>query len=147
MSQMNLHSETDNKLILILRKPLMCIFTVISLIAGVSIGYYIGIPHDFMLYNWVALPCFISLLVSLGYIKFRPTKFVQYMSDISFSIFLSQLMIVWYGVKYILSYIGCDSNIVKILVSAAVCFTIANFLHFCIEKPTAKYLKNKFVNK
>ena len=100
-----------------------------------------------MLYNWVALPCFVSLLVSLGYINFRPTKFVQYMSNISFSIFLSQLIVVWYGVKYILSYIGCDSNIAKILVSAAVCFGFANFLHFCIEKPATKYLKLKFVNK
>ena len=147
VSQMNLTADTDNKLILLLRKPLMCIFTVISLIAGVSVAYYIGIPHDFMLYNLVALPCFISLLVSLGYISFRPIKFVQYMSNISFSIFLSQLIVVWYGVKYILSFIGCDSNIAKILVSAAVCFGFANFLHFCIEKPATKYLKLKFVNK
>lgn len=147
VSQMNLRADTNNQLILILRKPLMSILTVICLIAGVSIAYYIGIPHDFMLYNWVALPCFISLLVSLGYINFRPTKFVQYMSNISFSIFLSQLIVVWYGVKYILSYIGCDSNIAKIFTSAAVCFGIANFLHFCIEKPATKYLKTKFVNK
>ena len=147
ISQMNLRRDTGYKLILLLRKPLMCILTAICLILGVSIAYYIGIPHDFMLYNWVALPCFISLLVSLGYINFRPTKFVQYMSNISFSIFLSQLIVVWYGVKYILSYLGCDSNIAKILVSAAVCFGFANFLHFCIEKPATKYLKLKFVNK
>lgn len=147
ISQMNLRRDTGYKLILLLRKPLMCILTAICLILGVSIAYYIGIPHDFMLYNWVALPCFISLLVSLGYINFRPTKFVQYMSNISFSIFLSQLIVVWYGVKYILTYLGCDSNIAKILVSAAVCFGFANFLHFCIEKPATKYLKIKFVNK
>lgn len=147
VSQMNLHTDTDNKLILLLRKPSMCILTVVCLIAGVSVAYYIGIPHDFMLYNWVALPCFISLLVSLGYIHLRPTKFVQYMSNISFSIFLSQLLVIWYGVRYILSYIGCDSNIAKIFVSAAVCFGIANLLHYCIEKPATKYLKTKFVNK
>ena len=144
---MNLCTDTDNKLILLLRKPSMCILTLICLIAGVSVAYYIGIPHDFMLYNWVALPCFISLLVSLGYINFRTSKFVQYMSNISFSIFLSQLIVVWYGVKYILADIGCDSNLAKILVSAAVCFGFANFLHFCIEKPATKYLQQKFVNK
>lgn len=147
VSQMNRCVDTDNKLILLLRKPTMCIFTIICLIAGVSFAYYIGIPHDFMLYNWVALPCFISLLVSLGYINSRPTKFVQYMINISFSILLSQLLVVWYGVKYILSYIGCDSNIAKILFPAIVCFGIANCLHYCIEKPATKYLKTKFVNK
>lgn len=147
VSQMNLHAETGNKLILLLRSPRMCILTVICLIVGVSIAYYIGIPHDFMLYNWVALPCFISLLVSLGYIQFRPRKFVQYMSNISFSIFLSQLIVVWRGVQYVLSYIGCDSNTAKIFVSAMACIVIANLLHFCIEKPATKYLKTKFVNK
>lgn len=147
VSQMNLRVDTDNKLIVLLRKPLVCILSIICLVVGVSIAYYVGIPHDFMLYNWVALPCFISLLVSLGYINFRPTKFMQYMSNISFSIFLSQLLVVWYGVKYILSYIGCNSNFAKIFVSAAVCFGIANFLHFCIEKPATKYMKLKFLIK
>lgn len=44
VSQMNLRSETDNKLILFLRKPYICILTVISLIVGISIAYHIGIP-------------------------------------------------------------------------------------------------------
>lgn len=146
VSQMNIQVNTSNKLILFLRKPLICILSVFCLVMGVSIAYYVGVPHNYMLYSWVALPCFISLLISLGYINFTPTKFVQYMSNISFSIFLSQLLIVWSGVKYILELVGCESNIAKILLSATICFGIANFFHYCIEKPSAKYLKSKFIN-
>lgn len=101
-----------------------------------------------MLYNWVALPCFISLLVSLGYIQFQRlqnSKTIQYLSALSFSIFLSQIKAVWYIVKYSLEYVGCESNIVKILLSAIICFTIANFFHYCVEIPSTKYMKSKFL--
>lgn len=145
VSQMNVQTQTDNKLILLLRKPLVCVLSAIGLVAGVSIAYYIGVPHDFMLYNLVALPCFISLLVSLGYLKFKPSRVLQYLSNLSFSIFLSQLILVWYGVKFILGTIGCESNIAKIILSAIVCFGVANFFHYCIEKPSTKYLKAKFL--
>ena len=146
VSQMNVQPQTNNRIISILRKPLSCVVTIICLVGGVSVAYYIGIPHIYMLYSWIALPCFISLLISLGYIRFRSNRFVLYMSNISFSIFLSQLVIVWFGVKYILELVGCESNTAKILLSATICFGIANFFHYCIEKPSAKYLKSKFVN-
>ena len=145
VSQMNVQTQTDNKLILLLRKPELCVLSAIGLIAGISITYYIGVPHDFMLYSWVALPCFISLLVALGYLNFKSSRVLQYLSNLSFSIFLSQLIVVWYGVKFILGTIGCESNIAKIIFSAVVCFVVANFFHYCIEKPSTKYLKAKFL--
>lgn len=146
--QMNTKEETKCKIIQFLRKPTICIITIVILLVGVSVAYYIGIPEDYMLYNWVALPCFISLLVSLGYIQFqrlRDSKTIQYLSALSFSIFLSQIIDVWYVVKYAMEYVGCESNIVKILLSATVCFTIANFFHYCVEIPSAKYFKSKFL--
>ena len=135
----------DNKLVSLLRKPAACIATILCLVAGTSLAVHIGIPGDFMLYNWIALPCFVSLLISLGHIRFKETKTVQYLSNLSFSIFLSQLLVIWSGVKHLLNCLGCDSNIVKILLSAAICFGIANFFHYCIEKPSAKYLKSKLL--
>lgn len=146
--QMNLKQESQCKIIQFLRKPAICILTIITLLVGVSIAFYIGIPADFMLYNWIALPCFISLLVSLGYLEFKRlqnSKTIQYLCALSFSIFLSQIIAVWYIIKYAMEYIGCESNIVKILSSAIICFTIANFFHYCVEIPSAKYLKSKFL--
>jgi len=145
VSQVNMDKTADNKLVSLLRKPAACIATILCLVAGTSLAVHIGIPGDFMLYNWIALPCFVSLLISLGHIRFKETKTVQYLSNLSFSIFLSQLLVIWSGVKHLLNCLGCDSNIVKILLSAAICFGIANFFHYCIEKPSAKYLKSKLL--
>ena len=146
--QMNLQQSTTTKIIRILRNPSVCITTFILLVGGVSIAHKIGIPGDFILYNWVALPCFISLLVSLGYIKFEKlqgSKTIQYLSALSFSIFLSQLIVVWHSVKITMAYIGCESNVANIVVSATICFCLANLFHFCIEEPSAKYLKAKLL--
>lgn len=144
--QMNTNPQTENKFVMLMRKPVISVLTIVVLIVGVSIAYYLGIPTDFMLYSWIALPCFISLLISLGYFKFEKfqgSKAIQYLSALSFSIFLSQIIAVWSIVKFAMECMGCDSNRVKICISATICFCIANFFHFCIEKPSAKYLKAK----
>lgn len=141
--QMNTKEDVNCKIIQFLRKPTICILTIIVLLFGVSIAFYIGIPA-----NCIALPCFISLLVSLGHVKFqglKHSKTIQYLSALSFSIFLSQIIAVWYVVKFAMEYIGCESNLVNILVSAIICFTIANFFHYFIEIPSTKYLKHKFL--
>lgn len=146
--QMNMKEDSNCKTIQILRKPAFCILTIVALLVGVSVAFYIGIPADFMLYNWVALPCFISLLVSLGHMKFQGlshSKIIQYLSALSFSIFLSQIIAVWYIVKFAMEYVGCESNLVKVLVSAIICFTIANFFHYFIENPSTRYLKAKYL--
>lgn len=110
----------------------------VVLIIGVSYARQMNVPNDYMLYSWVALPCFVSLMVSLGYYNFRKlqeSKIIKYLSEVSFCIFLGQILYVWYAVKYALGYVGCESNIAKIVVSFAVVFTIANVLHYFVEIP------------
>lgn len=146
--QINTNPETESRLVRFMRKPIISVLTIIILIVGISVAYGMGIPADFMLYSWIALPCFISLLISLGYLKFerlQGSKTIRYMSALSFSIFLSQIIAVWHVVRFAMKYMECDSNLVKICVSAAICFCIANFFHFCIEKPSARYLKVKLL--
>lgn len=147
VSQLNANNVTS-KFFVLLRKPIVCVITIILLIVGVSVAYYIGVPHDYMLYSWIALPCFVSLLFSLGsikFIRFQNSKVIGYLSALSFAIFLSQLIVVWKGLKYIFEYLGIENNLLNILVSALVCFCIANFLHYGVEKPCAKYLKGKLL--
>lgn len=146
--QINSSPQTEGKLITFIRKPVIAVLTVALFIVSVSVAYNMGIPADFMLYSWIALPCFISLLISLGYLKFerlQGSKTIRYMSALSFSIFLSQIIAVWHVVRFAMKHMECDSNLVKICVSAAICFCIANFFHFCIEKPSARYLKVKLL--
>lgn len=151
VSQLNA-SHSPRKLIIFMRKPFICVLSTVVLLIGVSVARIIKVPEnlpgDYMFYSWVALPCFISQMVSLGSYNLRRIqglKIVKYMSDVSFCIFLGQILYVWYAVKYALDYIGCDANIVKILVSFTIVFTIANALHYLVEIPSSKYLKQTFI--
>lgn len=147
VSQLNLEGRPC-KLILFLRKPFICVTTVVCLIVGVTVARMNYVSTDFMLFNWVALPCFVSLMVSLGrynFTKLQDSKVIKYLSELSFCFFLGQIIYVWYVVKYALQYIGCETNIMKIFVSFMIVFCIANILHYFVEVPSSKYLKLKFL--
>ncbi len=147
--QLNMKHDTENKFILFLRQPCICLLSVIILILGVSIAQYIHIPGYYMLYSWIALPCFVSLLFSLGHSRFdklQDSKIIHYLSALSFSFFLSQLLIVWNTVHFFtekLELYGYIANIFNILLSFAICFCIANLLYFLVERPSTKYFKAK----
>ena len=146
VSQINNKEQTGSKIMKLLRSKAMCAATAVCLVVGVSVAYYIGIPYDYMLYNWIVLPCYMSLLISLGYIKFeslKDSRAVSYLSSLAFSIFLSQLIFVWDEVGNVLAYIGCDANIAKITLSAIACFIIANIFHYGVEKPATRFLKSR----
>ena len=141
ISQMNL-ADKPCRFISFLRSPVVCIVSMICLVAGISVARMIGIPRDYMLYSWVALPCFVSLVVSLGHYKFKrlqSSRVIKYFSEISFCFFLGQIIYVWYAVKYVFDYFGCGSNMLKVITSFLVVFCVANILHFFVEVPSSKY--------
>ena len=147
VSQLNISSNL-NKLVSIMRNYFVCIVSIFGLIVGITILKMVNIPCDYMLYNWIALPCFISLMVSLGSYKFsvfQNSKLIKYLSELSFCIFLGQIIYVWYAVKFAFEYAGIESNIMKILVSFIIVFCIANLLHYLVEIPSSKYLKQRFL--
>ena len=147
VSQLN-QSSCPCKMISALRNSFVCIMSLVGLIVGVSLARKINIPHDYMLYNWIALPCFIALTVSLGCHDFRNlqnSKILRYLSELSFCIFLGQIKYVWSIVKYVLGYFGSESNIMKILVSFLVVLCIANILHYFVEKPSSRYLTQRLI--
>ncbi len=147
VSQLNTASSPC-KMIRYLRNRFICIMSFVCLIGGVTVARLYNIKADYMLYNWVALPCFISLMVSLGSYNFRKlqnSKIIKYFSELSFCIFLGQIIYVWYVVKYALEYFGWESNMMIILVSFMVVFGIANVLHYFVELPSSKYLKQRLV--
>ena len=147
VSQINTTSSPC-KFISILRRPFVCILSLVGLVVGVSVAKIINVPGDYMLYSWVALPCFISLMISLGSYDFRRlqnSKIVKYLSELSFCIFLGQIIYVWYAVKFAFEYVGIESNIMNILVSFIIVFGIANVLQYFVEIPSSKYLKQRLL--
>ena len=130
------------------KKSLALLLIFSLLIVGVSVAYSVGIPHDFMLFNWVALPCFSIAIFILGtnvHSRWLDIKVIKYLSSISFTFFLCQVLPLWGICRKLVECINFDSNILKIIISFAVCFIGAVLIHELIEKPSAKYLKQKFL--
>lgn len=105
-------------------------------------------PHDYMLFNWIAISCFSAIIMILSTMKFhliQQSKIVGYLSGISFTFFLCQVLPLWKCSRLICTYINNDTNIMKIVVSFILCFLGAVVIHECIEKPSSNYLKMKLL--
>lgn len=149
--QLNMR-DTDYKPVLFLRQPWVCLLTVILLVAGVSLAQYLHIRGDYMLYSWIALPCFVSLLFSLGHIRFerlQKLRTIRYLSALSFAFFLTQENYVWTTTRFLrekLELTGIIGNGFNIFMSLAICFTVANILYFLVEKPSTTYLRLRWLS-
>lgn len=129
---------------IIFSKLLLCI-EVCLLVIGVTVAVKIGIPQDYMLYSYLALPLFSLIIVTLAgldTITFANSKIIQYMSEISFEFFLAQ-MFLWPISREIIALLGFDGNLLKIIVSLTVCSLIAVSLHELVQKRLKKILNSK----
>lgn len=126
-----------------------CFFVELCLlIVGVSIcvnrSFFV---NDYMLYNWIALPIFILMIMTLGgisYGRMKEFRIISYLSRISYCFWLAQFE-VWKITRSILDYMDTDNNVVKICLSLMICLLLAVIAHEFFEKPVTKWLKNKWV--
>lgn len=120
----------------------------VVLFYGVTLAYRAGIPANYMLYDWVALPCFSVILILLGkkrFLKLQHSKLLIYLSSISFTFFLSQVLPLWAISRHVLTFFGWEGNIIRILLSFTICLVSAILIHEFVEKPSAKFLKYKLL--
>lgn len=122
-------------------------FSVIFLLVGVSILVPI-IPNNYMLFNWIALPCWAILIMALGnkdIPSMQKSHSISYMSSISYTFFLAQMLALWPICKTIIKFVGIDGNIIRICLSLLMCTIISVLLHELIEVKAMKYLNNKYL--
>lgn len=139
----------DKHIPYIFRSKIYLLFVIILLVTGVSAGdmYIVG-SRDYMLMNWVALPCFILLFLILGNVRFdtvADNRLVTFLSVLSYAFFLSQFFVWPLSYHVITSWIGVNTNIMRIIVSFTICVSFSVILHYCVEKPSSKYLKAKLL--
>lgn len=147
LAQIN-YSAKENKVFVFMRSKITLICVVVLLIVLISIAIRYGMPADYMLLNWIALPCFSVILLASGSISFPSlsnNKVLQYLSSISFTFFLCQVLPLWIVSQKVCSLLGSNSNLIKILVSFIFCILGAVIIHECIEKPASKFLKEKLL--
>lgn len=118
------------------------------LISGVTIALKIGIPGDYMLYSWVALPMFMLLIVSMTGMSFpawmQNSRIIGYLCEISYAFFFGQYF-TWKTTMFVINKVGIDTNILRIVISFISCSLYTILLHEVIEKPAGKFLKKKLL--
>lgn len=127
----------------VLVASILLLFSGVSVVSSLLTG-----PRDYMLMNWVALPCFILIFLILGNVRFdtvADNRLVTSLSALSYAFFLSQFFVWSLSYHIINSWIGINTNIMRIIVSFTICVGISIFLHECVEKTSSRFLRAKLL--
>jgi len=144
----DINMTRNGKLMKVLRSWEMLLLSSLILVIGVSMIQHIYGIRDFMLLNWIVLPCGALMLFPLGSMKMlhlENSKILCYCSKISFSFFLSQFF-VWEIGAWFVELIGYDSNMVRIVFTFTVCVVISVLMYEVVQKQVVGYFRIKFSN-
>lgn len=111
---------------------------------GVKKNYFVG---NYMMYNWMVLPIFILLIISMSSIdniKLVYIKQIDFLSERTYAFFLAQFF-TWDITRLILYTIELDGNIARIVVTLLVNIILTIVLHDIIEQPIVRRIK-KIIN-
>jgi peptidoglycan/LPS O-acetylase OafA/YrhL len=120
----------------------------VLLLLGVNALLYFHGYDSYMMYNWVALPAFMLIILAMGSVSFNLNstclRIIRYLSAVSYAIFLAQFF-VWPLCQFVYNRTHIDSNLYRLMLTGVACLAISVFLHECIEKPATSYLKKKLL--
>lgn len=128
--------------------PISLLFTVFFMISSISIFRQFYHIIDFMFFNWIALPCFILVILNLALMSFKSienSKIVTYLSGIAYTFFMCQVLPLWDVSRFFCNLLESNNNVLKILISFTICLLGAILIHEGIEKPASKCLKKKLL--
>ncbi|MBQ3802895.1 MAG: hypothetical protein II845_04280 [Oscillospiraceae bacterium] len=97
---------------------------------------------NYMLYNWICLPCFMFILFGLAGIDsnfLNRSKALKWMSSISYAFFLAQLFSNNVS-KELIKHFSIESNTLKIIIGWTSCLIITLVIRL-IELRINKYIK------
>ena len=89
------------------------------------------------MFDVVAVPCFILLIVFLGSAFCNEFKAINIISNLSYAFFLAQLF-VWTYSLWLFEIFGIKRNILKLLISFVICIITTLIFHFVVEIPFKK---------
>jgi peptidoglycan/LPS O-acetylase OafA/YrhL len=128
----------------IIKTPISLIVTVLIMIISISVvRHHYAIDH--LLSTWIALPCFIIIVIILAYTPFKSiqhSSLIKYSSSIAFTFYLCQVLPLWRSAtRFVCDSLESDNNLLKVVTSFMFCLVGAVIIHEIIEKPASKYLK------
>jgi peptidoglycan/LPS O-acetylase OafA/YrhL len=119
----------------------------VGLIVVVSVAVHQGLSvGNYMLYNWVALPAFALMIMTLSGLhtpRLQNSSILRYASAVSYAFFMAQTFNTNIE-SYLFRTCDIENNLAKIAISVAVCSSIAIVMHELFEKKATRFLKKKF---
>ena len=118
-------------------------------VALVTVKRFIGIPADYMVISGIAIPLYSVIMLILShdcFVDAQPSKTVLYLSELSFTFYLCQVLPLWKLTSFLCGLAGTDANVVKIILSLVLCTVGAVAIHELVEKPSSGFLKRKLLN-
>lgn len=117
-----------------------------AMLASIAVLQYIFRFRDFMIWNFIVLPCFVILLFSMGSKRvgfLEKSKLLGYASKISYALFLFQPF-VWKAGQLFVRQTGYDHNWVRISLSFILCAGVSALMYEIIQKRLVRYLQKGF---
>lgn len=139
----DINIKSNHRIVNLLRSKWVLILSVIILVGGVSIVRYLTRIDDYMQYNCIALPCFVVLLFSLGFVKIpwlNNVWSIGYFGKVSYVFFLVQFF-AWPIGKWAVEIIGWGSNCFKIAITFAFCVIASILMYELVQRPIERWLK------
>lgn len=146
IAQLNDEKRDVSLILSFLQKSWVWIITFIVLVGGVTLATFVRVPKDYMLYSWIALPCFEVIFIRFGGMQNNcfENKTLFYCSKISYAFFMAQLF-VWDILKWLFSVTEIPNiNILRILMSFVICMGISVILYEFIQKPVKNVVLNHY---
>lgn len=121
---------------------LVFMISIIVLIIGVSVND----AFKMHIQSLFVVPCFLVIVHYLGGCNKRTnwgnTKLIRFLSDMSFSFFVCQLL-VWNPIKYLLLVTGDLPNVFKVVLSFVMCLVISVIIHMLVERRLHQIISNR----
>lgn len=149
LAQIN-NSATNSRILKFCMTKVSFVISVGLLVSLITLGRYLGLPRDYMLFNWIAIPSFVAIIIAMGKIPFpslQDNRVLQYLSKISFTFFLCQVLPIWAISRKVCDMIMPDNNMIRIITSFTICVVGAVMIHEFVETPISNFLRKKYLSK
>lgn len=142
----DINMTEDGKLMCVLRSWGMLVATIFVIVVMVSIVQHVQEIHDYMLLNWIVLPCVVLMLFPLGYLRMprlERSKMLNYASQISYAFFLAQYF-AWICGRWFVETIEYNHNWVRILFTFTLCVAISVVMYEVMQKRVVGWFRRKY---
>lgn len=139
----DVNNRSDGRIVNLLRSWGVLWGVSITMLVSIAIIQYYYHIRDFMIWNWIVLPCFVIILFSMSSKSIKwleQSKLLRYASSLSYAFFLFQPF-VWKAGRFIVRQTGYDYNWFRISLSFVLCTVISMLMYEIIQKRLVGYLK------